>query len=97
MYPLKSAFAAQLDDDAGKAPVQDGIAGVYVSPVIAVWGHAARREKSVRVIRVAEDIQCRAVTGNKLVFPIKKVHFQLPVKSREQASYAPPLGLWSCL
>ena len=82
-------FPARLDDKAGETPVQDGIKGVYVSLVIAFWGHAARRIKSVRVIGAAENVRCGAVTGNEPVFPIKKVIFQLPVKSQEQAAQGP--------
>ena len=75
---------AGLDDKVGEAPVRDGIAGVDISLVITFWRHPAGPVKSVRVIWVAENIQRRAVTGNEPVFSIKKVIFQLPVKSYEQ-------------
>lgn len=87
------AFPAGLDDEVDKPPVQDGIKGVYVSLVIAFWGHAAWRIESVRVIRVAENVQRGAVTGHQAVFPVKKVIFQLLVERQEQASEGPVLKL----
>ena len=89
-HPAESAVfivsAPGLDDKVGKASVHDGMAGVDISLAITFRGHPAGPVKSVRVIRIAENIRCGAVTGNVLVFSVEKVIFQLPVKSQEQAS-----------
>ncbi len=58
-------YASRLDDEVGKAPAQDGVAGIDVSLVIALRGRTAGFIKSVRVMGVAENIQCRAITGNE--------------------------------
>lgn len=61
--------------------------------IIAFGGHAAWRIKSVRVIRVTENVQRRAVTCHQAVFTVKKIIFQLPVKGKEQTSEGPVLKL----
>ena len=78
-------FAPRLDDEVGKAPIQDGVAGIDVSLVIALRGSLAGFIKSIRVMGIAENIQRGAVTDNEPVFPMKKVAFQFLVKSQEQA------------
>ena len=49
-------------------------------------GFAVRFKESVSVIRVAENVESRPVTGNELVFPIEKVLLQPVVKCVEQVS-----------
>ncbi len=78
-------LASRLDDDIGIAFIQDGVAGVDVSLIIAPRGWLAGFVKGVRIMGITENIQRGAVTGNELIFPMKKVGFQIPVKSQEQA------------
>lgn len=79
------AFAARLDDEVRKTPVQYGIAGVYVSLVISFWRHTAWWKKGVWIKRIAEDVQCGTITGNELILTMKKVFFKFLIKSKEQA------------
>lgn len=48
--------------------------------VEAPCGFAVRFKEGVGIIRIAEDIDSRAVTGNKLVFPVIKFLLQPAVK-----------------
>lgn len=54
--------------------------------VEAPCGFAVRFKESVGIIRVAEDIGSRPVTGNELVLPIEKLLLQPAVKCVEKVS-----------
>ncbi len=75
---------AGLDDEVSETPVQDGITCIYVCLVTAFRGFCSRPIKGIRVIRIAEDIQGGAVTGDELVFPVIQVIFQLPAECKQQ-------------
>ena len=47
---------------------------------------AVRFKERVGIVRIAEDVGSRPVTGNELVFPIEKVLLQPVVKCVEQVS-----------
>ena len=78
-------FSAGLDHEVGEPAVQDGIKGIDVDLVEALCGFTVWFKESVRIIRVAENVGGRPVTGNKLVFPVIKVLLQPAVKSVEKA------------
>ena len=77
-------LSAGLDHEVGEPAIKDGIKSIDVNLVEAPCGFSVRLEESVWIIRIAENVSSRPVTGDELVFPVIKVLLQPAVKSVQQ-------------
>ena len=78
------AFPARLYHEVGEPSVEDGIKCVDVYLVETAGRFAVRFEKSVGVVRVAEDVNRGTVTGDELIFPVVELFRELGIKHEEQ-------------
>ena len=66
-------FSARLDNEIGKPPVEDRIECVDMNLVKAELRLSVWLEESIRIVRIAENINCGPVAGNELVFTVVKL------------------------